>query len=196
MSILLPPQRARDLVAQRLTGGWRRRDLRFAAERERQLHRVTGAGTHDRDVRPAVGKEPRARAVPLQRPGRRRRREAQRDGVLAPAGKVELRALEAGGIERAGIGERLSGLADGEDAIDAKGALGAAARVVADGVPDTAVIDDALGMEHALAGGAPAVLVVLDGDLAVPFGGGAQPREDLLRAAGRGRGGGHPSRQL
>src|SRR3989442_284072 len=102
MSILgdrfLPPQGALDLVAQRLPGVARRGDLRLAGKREGELDGVTGSRALDGDVRASVGKQPRPRAVPVKRPLRRSRREAQRDRVLAAARKVELLALESSGI--------------------------------------------------------------------------------------------------
>src|SRR6202022_4565795 len=148
-------QRALHFVAKRVArvrwGG----DLRLARERERELHGVSRPGALDEHVDATVGELPGARPVALEGPGSGRRREAHRDGLLAPAGKVELLALEPDRIERARVGKAPSGLAHGEDAVDAKGALRIAAEVVADGVPDASVIDHALRTEHALARGAP-----------------------------------------
>src|ERR1700737_1195578 len=160
-------QRALHFVAKRVArvrwGG----DLRLARERERELHGVSRPGALDEHVDATVGELPGARPVALEGPGSGRRREAHRDGLLAPAGKVELLALEPDRIERARVGKAPSGLAHGEDAVDAKGALRIAAEVVADGVPDASVIDHALRTEHALARGAPAFLVVVERDFTV-----------------------------
>src|SRR6266481_9382333 len=78
-------QRALHFVAQRVArvrwGG----DLRLSRERERELHGVSRPGALDEHVDPAVRERPGARAVALEGPGSGRRREAHRDGVLAPA---------------------------------------------------------------------------------------------------------------
>src|SRR6267378_2375446 len=189
------PQRALHFVAKRVAGVRWGGDLRLSRERERELHSVPRAGALDEHVDPAVGELPGARAVTLEGPGSSRRREAHRDGVLAPAGKVELLALEPDRIERARVRKAPSGLADGEDAIDAKGALRIAAEVVADGVPDASMVDHALRTEHALAGRSPAFLVVVERDFTVALGRGAELRQDSLRSLGRGRGRHDPLRQ-
>src|SRR6266478_6507478 len=181
-------QRALHFVAQRIArvrwGG----DLRLSGERERELHGVPRPGALDERVDPAVGELPGARAVTLEGPGSGRRREAHRDGVLAPAGKVELLALEPDRVERARVRKAPSGLAHGEDAVYPNGAFRIAAEVVANGVPDASMVDHALRAEHALARGAPAFLVVVESDFTVALRRGAELRQDLLRPLGRGRG--------
>src|SRR5882672_3017497 len=179
-------QSALHFVAQRVArvrwGG----DLRLSRKRQGELHRVPRPGALDEHVEAAVGELPGARPVALEGPGSGRRREAHRDGVLAPAGKVELLALEADRIERAWVRKAPSGLAHGEDAVDAKGALRVAAEVVADGVPDASMVDHALRAEHALARGAPAFLVVVERDFAVALRRGAELGQDFLRSSGSG----------
>src|SRR5882672_7619776 len=188
-------QSALHFVPKRVARVRRRGDLRLSRERERELHGVPRPGALDEHVDAAVGKLPGARPVALEGPGSGRRRDAHRDGVLAPAGKVELLALEPDRIEGARVRKAPSGLADGEDAVDAKGALRIAAQVVADGVPDASMVDHALRTEHALAHGAPAFLVVVERDFAVALCGGAELRQDFLRSLGRRRGHYDPLRQ-
>src|SRR3981189_3076451 len=124
-------QRALHFVAKRVArvrwGG----DLRLARERERELHGVARPGALDEHVDAAVGELPGARPVELAGPGSGRPREGDRPGGLAPAGKVELLALEPDRIERAWVRKAPSSLANGEDAVDAKGALRIAAEIVA-----------------------------------------------------------------
>jgi len=74
-----------------------------------------GPGALDERARPAVGELPGARAVTLEGPGSGRRREAHRDGVLAPAGKVELLALEPDRGRAARVRKAPSGLAHGQE---------------------------------------------------------------------------------
>src|SRR5882724_10297306 len=175
-------QRALHFVAQRVARVRRGGDLRLSRERERELHGISRPGALDEHVDAAVGELPGARSVALEGPGSGRWREAHRDGVLAPAGKVELLALEPHRIERARVRKAPSGLAHGEDAVDAKGALRIPTGVVADGVPDASVIDHALRTEHPLARGAPAFLVVIERDFTVALRRGAELRQDSLRS--------------
>src|SRR3954468_7370378 len=125
-------QGAQDLVAERIAGMLRRGDLRLTREREGELDGVPRAGALDRDRDAAAGQGPRAGTVALRGPGRGRGREAQRDGVLAPAGEEELRALEPRRVQWPGVRESVAGLADRKNAVDAKGALRGSPGILAD----------------------------------------------------------------
>src|SRR6202045_5161056 len=103
-------QRALHFVAKRIARVRWRGDLRLPRERKRELHGVPRPGALDEHVDAVVGELAGARPVPLEGPGSGRRRETHRDGVLAPAGKVELLALEPDRIERTRVRKGPSGL--------------------------------------------------------------------------------------